>query len=98
MYSQSIIIMTQTMYMHMHLMSLNGQMEFEFDLCTCTYIAIGRVTGVRLTCEPVGLINWCCNVTWQVSNSLLYVHMYIYLLLYMHTQNCIVNLYTYIRT
>ena len=29
-------------------------------------LAIGQVTGVRLTCEPVGLINWC-NATWDVS-------------------------------
>ena len=82
------------MYVHMHLMSLNGQMEFEFDICTCTYIltyiqtcyyiysyyyiAVGQVTGVRLTCEPVGLINRC-TIKWEVSNTLLYVRMY-----YMH--------------
>ena len=26
-------------------------------------VAIGQVTEVRLTCEPVSLINWC-NATW----------------------------------
>ena len=39
-------------------------------------VPIGQVTGVRLTCEPVGLINWC-NATWQVSNFLLYVATYV---------------------
>ena len=32
-----------------------------------TTLAIGQVTGVVLTCEPVGLINQC-TVMWQVSS------------------------------
>ena len=38
--------------------------------------AIDHVTGVRLTCGSVGLINRC-TVTWEVSYSLLYVCMYL---------------------
>ena len=35
------------------------------------YIAIGQVTGVTLTCEPVGLINQC-TVLWEVSYVLFF--------------------------
>ena len=37
-------------------------------------IAIHRVTGVTLACEPVGLINQC-TVMWNVS---VHTHTYIY--------------------
>ena len=39
--------------------------------------AIGQVTDVRLTCESLGLINWC-TVMWNVSYLICaYVHMYL---------------------
>ena len=43
-----------------------------------------------LTCESVGLIN-CCNATWQVSNSLLYVRTYVRMYVSAH-----IHAYTYV--
>ena len=39
-----------------------------FTLCT---IAISKVSGVELECEPVDMINQC-DVMWKVSNCPVY--------------------------
>ena len=59
-----------------HCMYVRTYNHMQLLLLYSITVAIGQVTGVRLTCEPVGLINWC-NATWQVSNSLLYVATYV---------------------
>ena len=55
----------------------------------CIHIlAIDQVTGVTLTCEPVGLANQC-TVMWNVS-----VHNYEYV----HNVMCELNTYNYTYT
>ena len=39
-------------------------------------VVIGQVTGVKLTCQPVDVINQC-TVMWNVSGfSFVYIHVY----------------------
>ena len=82
-------------YKHMHLLLYYTYVAYSIT------VAISQVTGVRLTCESVGLIDWC-NATWQVSNSLLYVHTYVvtYVCTYIATYVCMyvrICSYTYMH-
>ena len=51
-----------------------------------------QVTGVTLTCEPVGLSIHQCNVSWNVSNMYVYyVRTYVNLAVYVHIRTLLCN-------